>query len=201
MNMAMDEALLQTATQPTLRFYGWRQPSLSFGYFGRFADVSAEAPRRELVRRWTGGGIVLHGDDLTYSIILPRPNAAALPSPGHLYHHIHAAIRDALGAQTEVALATANSPKISDACFANAVIADVVMEGQKIAGAAQRRTRVGLLHQGSIQYAHLPVSFREDFAAALSEDFEVAPPKPGVIKRAQELAARKYGTADWLRQR
>ncbi len=83
LNMALDEALLQTVTQPVLRFYRWRRPALSFGYFGRFADVAAEASARELVRRWTGGGIVLHGADLTYSIILPRhrlPSASTSPA-------------------------------------------------------------------------------------------------------------------------
>src|SRR5262249_46055918 len=68
MNMAIDEALLESATIPTIRFYGWHSPALSFGYFGRFSDVAIYAADRDLVRRWTGGGIVLHGDDLTYSV-------------------------------------------------------------------------------------------------------------------------------------
>ena len=71
MNMSIDEALLETATIPTIRFYGWRSPALSFGYFGKFSDVAIYANERDLVRRWTGGGIVFHGDDLTYSIVIP----------------------------------------------------------------------------------------------------------------------------------
>jgi lipoate-protein ligase A len=66
LNMAVDEALLISATAPILRFYRWRAPALSFGYFGRYAEVDNQAGGREIVRRWTGGGIVLHGDDLTY---------------------------------------------------------------------------------------------------------------------------------------
>src|SRR4051812_50217480 len=56
MNMAIDEALLEMAIVPTIRFYGWRSPALSFGYFGRFSDVAIYAAERDLVRRWTGGG-------------------------------------------------------------------------------------------------------------------------------------------------
>jgi lipoate-protein ligase A len=64
-NMAIDEALLETAKIPSIRFYRWNSPALSFGYFGKFADVADYAAERDLVRRWTGGGIVFHGDDLT----------------------------------------------------------------------------------------------------------------------------------------
>src|SRR4030095_721878 len=71
MNMAIDEALLESASAPSIRFYRWESPALSFGYFGRFADVADKASERDLVRRWTGGGIVFHGEDLTYSIVIP----------------------------------------------------------------------------------------------------------------------------------
>src|SRR5437867_4217598 len=71
MNMAIDETLLKSVAVPSIRFYRWQSPALSFGYFGRFADVAIYAGERDLVRRWTGGGIVFHGDDLTYSIVTP----------------------------------------------------------------------------------------------------------------------------------
>ncbi|MEO5720106.1 MAG: hypothetical protein ABIR71_01385 [Chthoniobacterales bacterium] len=200
-NMAVDEALLQTATQPVLRFYGWRQPARSFGYFGCFVDVAAQAPERELVRRWTGGGIVLHGSDLTYSVILPRSAFEKLPSPQTIYRVIHGAIQQALGDGMDIALAGADAPKISDACFANAVAADVLIEGRKIAGAAQRRTRAGLLHQGSIQNVQLPASFPNAFAAALCVNYAETTLDPDVIRQAEMLAAQKYDTLEWLRQR
>src|SRR6516162_1777209 len=61
MNMAIDEALLENANLPVIRFYQWDHPALSFGYFGRYSDVVRQ--ERDLVRRWTGGGIVFHGED------------------------------------------------------------------------------------------------------------------------------------------
>ena len=76
LNMAIDEALLEFTTEPIIRFYKWNHPALSFGYFGKFADVAHHKTERDLVRRWTGGGIVFHGNDLTYSIVIPGSDEA-----------------------------------------------------------------------------------------------------------------------------
>ena len=94
--MAIDEALLETAVVPTIRFYRWRSPALSFGYFGRFSDVAIYAVERDLVRRWTGGGIVFHGDDLTYSIVIPASDPVFDESSIAIYEKIHRALCGAL---------------------------------------------------------------------------------------------------------
>ncbi|CAN5531237.1 lipoate--protein ligase family protein [soil metagenome] len=199
LNMATDEALLEQVTIPTMRFYGWRRPSLSFGYFGKFADLAAEREDRDLVRRWTGGGSVLHGEDLTYSLVTPASESAAALGPTTIYAALHGAIRDALRRVGEEAeLAAAAAPKVSDACFANPVRDDVMLLGRKVAGAAQRRTRGGFLHQGSIQVPGLNESFRERFAAALAPTVQLAEIPLSVLKRATELAAEKYRTEEWL---
>lgn len=199
MNMAIDEALLDHSTLPVLRFYGWRRPSLSFGYFGKFADVAGETGRRDVVRRWTGGGSVRHGEDLTYSFVTPATDPASTRGPATIYAALHGAIRDALrreGRKTELAANAA--PKISDACFANPVRDDVMFRGRKIAGAAQRRTRGGFLHQGSIQVPDLSETFRDRFAHALSAQIQSAAIPPQTLDRAAVLAAEKYGTDEWL---
>lgn len=201
MNMAIDEALLEVSSSPALRFYRWKSPSLSFGYFGTFASVAEEHECRELVRRWTGGGIVLHGEDLTYSITLPAVLAAQFRSSRAVYMRVHEAIRQALTSPARAILATEAAPKISDACFANAVQADVIADGRKIAGAAQRRTRVGLLHQGSIQYDALPVNFADRFTKQLCGAFELKTFSPGLLERAEQISAHRYATEAWLRLR
>ena len=94
--MAIDEALLETAVVPTIRFYGWRSPTLSFGYFGKFCDVATYAAQRDLVRRWTGGGMVFHGDDLTYSIVIPASDPVFDESSIAIYEKIHYALCGAL---------------------------------------------------------------------------------------------------------
>ena len=101
MNMAIDEALLETAVVPTIRFYRWRSPALSFGYFGKFSDVAIYAVERDLVRRWTGGGIVFHGDDLTYSIVIPASDPVFDESSIAIYEKIHRALCSALAGHTQ----------------------------------------------------------------------------------------------------
>ena len=209
MNMAIDEALLEYATVPAIRFYRWYSPALSFGYFGKFRDVVDYVSTRDLVRRWTGGGMVFHGEDLTYSIIIPATEPAFGESPKSIYEKIHRALADALaerGQRATVAAILDRGAGVSDAgynghCFANPVCADVMIEGRKIAGAAQRRTRAGLLHQGSIQNVDLANGLAERFAKTLSNNRETRCLPNAVHYRAEEIAARKYATEDWLRKR
>src|SRR5215204_4436537 len=151
LNMAIDEVLLTNATMPTLRVYEWNAPSVSFGYFGRHADVAAQWSEREAVRRWTGGGMVLHGDDITYSLFVPKQHALRLSRAADSYLAIHACVAEWMrDSGLDVNLA-AGAPKQSEECFANPAPGDVLADEKKISGAAQRRTRIGLLHQGSIQ--------------------------------------------------
>lgn len=202
LNMAIDETLLSDAAVPILRFYRWERPSLSFGYFGHYAEAAAEAGERELVRRWTGGGMVPHGEDVTYSVIIPAAHPFFQRSSPEIYSALHEAIRQALETSGVTAtLAGSAAPKISENCFANAVRADVMSADRKIAGAAHRRTRSGLLHQGSIQQPGLPDRFREDLARIYCEQFERKTLSTGVIERARQIAATKYATPEWLRRR
>src|SRR4029077_13573702 len=101
MNMAIDEVLLKTATAPSIRFYRWDREALSFGYFGRFADAESCAAERDVVRRWTGGGIVFHGNDLTYSLVIPANDPLFAEPSMSIYERIHRALRDALGSVGE----------------------------------------------------------------------------------------------------
>lgn len=201
LNMAIDEALLEESTKPALRFYGWRRPALSFGYFGKFSEIAPSAGDREIVRRWTGGGSVWHGNDLTYSLITPATESAAALGPATIYAALHGAICAVLRAEgKEAQLAAGVPPKISDECFANPVPNDVLFHGRKIAGAAQRRTRGGFLHQGSIQFPGLTESFCDQFARRLAERVDGAEIRAETRSRAAVLAMEKYGADDWLRR-
>src|SRR5256714_12377940 len=130
LNMAVDEALLVDSAAPVLRFYRWQRPSISFGYFGRYAEVAPESARREIVRRWTGGGIVPHGADLTYSLIIPRSDSFFERSSIEIYAAVHDAICRALQENgVEGFLANGAAPKESVSWFANPVRAGVVSGG------------------------------------------------------------------------
>lgn len=86
-------------------------------------------------------------------------------------------------------------------CFANPVRADVLLNGRKIAGAAQRRTRDGLLQQGSVQNVALGNGLTQRFAQALSANCSEREINEEILERAGELTERKYGTSAWLRKR
>lgn len=192
LNMAIDEALLEgVGGTPILRVYRWAQPAISFGVFEEFAPVRAKFPRHEWVRRWTGGGVVEHGADLTYSLIAPRGCAWAAGGAEESYRLVHLAIAGALrGAE----IAAEKAPRVSRACFENPVRHDLLLEGRKIGGAAQRRTRRGLLHQGSIIAAVPP----GELAAALAGEIIMRPMRALELDRARQLTASRYGTAEWL---
>jgi lipoate-protein ligase A len=216
MNMAIDEALLEFAKVPSLRFYRWDHAALSFGYFGRYADVALYEPERDLVRRWTGGGIVLHGKDLTYSLVIPAHDSSFANSSRSIYTAIHEGIRAALMASgkpaelvtvagvVDTGTAITDPPKAgynTGHCFANPVRADVLVNGQKVAGAAQRRTRTGLLQQGSIQQVALTEDFGDKFAVHLTQNCEHRDLSEVLVDRADQIAKEKYGTATWLKRR
>jgi lipoate-protein ligase A len=217
MNMAIDEAMLESTTAPLIRFYHWQSPALSFGYFGRFADVASHRGERDLVRRWTGGGIVFHGNDLTYSLMIPANHVVFAESSAAIYQKVHSALVDALAETGQRGIVAGGGDPgswpvssvsaktgIRDAgygCFANPVRADVMMNGRKVAGAAQRRTRRGLLQQGSIQGVDLGNRLAARFAQALSTNGHEYDSDDHLLKRASELAQQKYATEIWMQKR
>ena len=190
MNMAIDETLLRAAASPTLRIYRWARPAVSFGYFGKWADAARAWPDREIVRRWTGGGIVPHGEDFTYSIIVPRAHPFFAVGPRESYRAIHECVARAIG---NASLAADAAPQISAACFENPVMHDVVVADRKVAGAAQRRSKSGLLHQGSIQCTGLG-------APIFSPRVIRRPLKPEILSEAVDLSRERYATMEWTRR-
>ena len=209
MNMAIDEVLLSSASVPAIRFYRWQSPALSFGYFGRFSDVASYQGERDLVRRWTGGGIVFHGKDLTYSVVIPISDAVFTEPTMFIYERIHRALCDALKKNGQPAVVATSADRagvtrVNDpgcSCFENPVRADVMIAGKKVAGAAQRRTRRALLQQGSIQSVDLENSLAQRFIQALSTDYSERKLDEEILNRARELAEQKYSTDSWLRKR
>ncbi|HEY3862282.1 MAG TPA: lipoate--protein ligase family protein [Verrucomicrobiae bacterium] len=154
-NMALDEALLQLAPElgrPILRFYGWIERAASFGYSQRYAEVEKLTVLRPLVRRPTGGGLVPHDADWTYSLVFPAGHEWHRLKAMESYRRVHEWVRAAFEMMDVAASLSPTSQKeIPGQCFIGAEKDDVLWHGRKIAGAAQRRSRNGLLIQGSIQ--------------------------------------------------
>jgi lipoate-protein ligase A len=207
-NMALDEALLEAVARlgrPVLRFYGWTLPAASFGYFQKIADVERLTPLRPLVRRPTGGGVVPHDADWTYSVIVPPEHDwFELRAPAS-YRRMHEWIRAAfarLGVPAE--LATEARVAAPGECFAGWERFDLLWCGRKIAGAAQRRTRAGLLIQGSVQPPPLGLSradWEEAMRTAAHAQWAELQMTPALGARAEQLAAEKYSGDAWTRRR
>jgi lipoate-protein ligase A len=211
-NMALDQALLEATPrlgQPVLRFYSWTERAASFGYFQKIAEVNCLTPLRPLVRRPTGGGIVPHDADWTYSLVFPTRHEWYSLAATESYQRVHEWIQAAFAEIGVVAdLAPANSDAPPGQCFVGYVKSDVLCGGRKIAGAAQRRTRDGLLIQGSVQ-PPLPGLAKADWQKALCD---VAHFKHGVQwtelaldlalnERARELAEQKYSQPAYNQKR
>ncbi len=199
-NMAMDEAILLSVRQPTLRVYAWERPAVSFGYF-----IAASAARAscgqgmELVRRWTGGGIVLHGSDVTWSLAVPAADPFFKTKPVSSYMAINgqcAAVLRALGAAVEQIPETVPAPD-QGLCFTQPAPGDLVVHGRKIVGAGQRRTRQGLLHQASVSGITVPPDFPAELARLLANEVEPWRPGAEIRKLAAELAAARYDNPGW----
>jgi lipoate-protein ligase A len=195
-NMALDETLFLTAASPVLRSYRWVRPSVSFGYFIPWKEVALQFTGRDLVRRWTGGGIVEHGQDFTYSLVCP--SGKGLPTTIEFYRFVHLAIENILRKSGwPVQMAQLADTVRSPACFERAVQLDLKIRGQKIAGAAIRRNRKGLLLQGSIQRLEVPVQFEVSLAAELADRVDAFVITDLMMEQAAQLAKEKYGAAEW----
>lgn len=174
-NMALDEALLGALPrlgQPVLRCYGWTEPAATFGYFQKHAEVESATFLRPLIRRPTGGGIVPHDADWTYSLAFPTTHEWYSLRAEDSYRRAHAWIQAAfalLGVATELAPCCKKSRP--GQCFVGHEKSDVLWHGKKIAGAAQRRNKFGLLIQGSVQPPPLGLA-RADWERALRDTAE-----------------------------
>lgn len=210
-NMALDEALLEAVPElghAVLRFYGWVEPAASFGYFQKYADVERLTLLRPLVRRPTAGGLVPHDADWTYSLVFPPSHAWYLLKAIESYRQVHEWLQRSfarLGVSTNIA--SCRSSTGVGQCFSGYEKFDLLWEGKKIAGAAQRRTRSGLLIQGSVQAPPLGLT-RERWQAAMcdstpAESVRWVPfaPDSSLLARTERLRQLKYSQVAYNRKR
>ncbi|MFV0338370.1 MAG: lipoyl protein ligase domain-containing protein [Chthoniobacterales bacterium] len=151
--MALDEVLLRHLQEATLRFYTWSQNAVTFGYFQSKKEVMEKTNGATLTRRRSGGGIVFHdGQELTYSLFVPRRHPASKIRPSIFYEAVHTAIADCLNAAGQSVWTSQKCENARpDLCFQNLAKFDIDSKNGKLAGAAQLRTRLGIIQQGSIR--------------------------------------------------
>ena len=162
-NMAIDEAVFRLNRReglpPTLRFFGWRPPAVSLGYFqktGREIDVGAcRRAGIDIVRRPTGGKAVLHEHELTYSLVAPADHPLFTGDIVGTYRVVSACIVEALrrlGLSPEVAFEgrSAAGTALEGYCFAAPSRYELLVGGRKICGSAQVRAGGAFLQHGSL---------------------------------------------------
>lgn len=206
LNMALDEAMMLVATEPWMRVYRWDQPSISIGFSQSGDVVSLEYEEWPVVRRWTGGGVVVHDGDWTYTLAMPFENQLSQQRAEDAYRWVHEAMVMAL---TEAGFGGGELQPESTSdgmgvCFIEPAKFDVVWRGNKIAGAAQRRAKSGYLHQGTIQGMVLPDNFDRLFAGQMAHEVMVKDhytTEVQLMSAAQALVTKKYGAEDWLKHR
>ncbi len=165
-NMALDEALMESVAggdaPATLRFYGWRPPALSLGYFQTLEGIDREELRRRgfgLVRRPTGGRAILHHYEVTYSICIRQQELDNGTSVIGSYRELCQGLQEGLkllGITSELASRRQHQPVggvrrqgVAN-CFAIAMAGDLVAAGRKIVGSAQTRRNGAILQHGSV---------------------------------------------------
>ncbi len=158
-NMAVDAALMESVADGgacCLRFYRWAEPTLSLGYFQPADQRESHMASRTcpIVRRATGGGAIIHDQEITYSVVLPASHPRAVPAQ-ELYQLLHETLVDALSDWQIVATICPDRDKLSPSeepflCFQRRAAGDVLLGNAKIAGSAQRRRRGAILQHGSV---------------------------------------------------
>jgi lipoate-protein ligase A len=162
MNMAVDEAImlsvLEGKSPPTLRFYGWVPFCLSIGYAQSMAkEVDLDAVRSagfDYVRRPTGGRAILHGDELTYSVLAPQTEPRVAGSIVESYRRLSLGLVEGLhllGVQALQSDAlTRKLEEKSAACFDAPSHYEITVNGRKLVGSAQMRRKGMVLQHGSL---------------------------------------------------
>lgn len=229
-NMAVDEALMQTAAEfgkPTLRFYQWSEPTVSLGYFQKYEDRQAhvESLNAALVRRNSGGGAIVHDQELTYSLTVPltHPLGEKHCAIYKLMHDILIETLSGLGISADLNEEPVAELESNFLCFQRRANNDVLFQGNKICGSAQRKRHQAISQHGSF------ILRTSDFAPQIAGMIELSrksveidviieawtkglEKKTGIffeqdtlsdfeLNQGREIEKGKFNTLDWSQRR
>lgn len=142
-NMAIDYSILKSVAQtgvPTLRLYSWEKPTLTIGYFQSVNDeVNLDYLKKnkiDLIRRITGGGAVLHDNELTYSFFIPVS-----------FDSMKCSVEESFKKIAQPLILALNNMGLN-ASFSG--LNDISIKNKKISGNAQTRKEKVILQHGTI---------------------------------------------------
>jgi lipoate-protein ligase A len=235
LNMGIDEAILEAVNNgesiATLRFYQWNEPTISLGYFQKAADFLEQddtIKNMPMVRRQTGGGAILHDDEITYSLIVPLNGSLPFTNIGPMVELVHDAFIS-VNAEMGLPLTYRGTTTQDDHaqkgpffCFSRSHCLDLTLDDLKIVGSAQRRKKNSALQHGSFI---LKKNYKQQTCAAADEKITSRFDTPGFIKKTSTIIAtklnltmengtltdkerqyalgmeKKYASDDWTKQR
>lgn len=161
-NMALDQAILEQVgannSPPTLRFFSWQPACLSLGQAQHASDADLariQANGWGIVRRPTGGRAILHTDEITYSVALPRTHPVVQGDVVTSYRRLSEALLNALerlglAAQADKRLEKVPEGAKGPVCFEVPSDYEITADGHKLIGSAQVRKHGGVLQHGSL---------------------------------------------------
>lgn len=208
--MAVDEMLLEAA-RPTLRVYGWSAPACTLGYFQSVKDAVRRggfgAKKIPVVRRLTGGGLVKHGKDLTFSLCLKEPNPYFSAGAKTSYLKINEVLLSAFK-EIHPRMDYADCKNLSSdrsaqdrVCFDSPACYDLMLDGRKVVGASQRRRRGVILHQSSvfldIPHGEIAALIRSAFERKWAVNFREKPLERRELEESGKKERERYSSEDW----
>jgi len=227
-NMSADEVMLSAAERgvASFRFYTWTEPTLSLGYFQPAADRLAR-PATAWVRRSTGGAGILHdpAHEITYSFALPPGDTWQPKGESWLcrFHHLLQESFRTFGVETRAVICGEEQKLGPVMCFLHQTPADLLADGFKVVGSAQRKLRGCLLQHGSVLLSRSPLApelpgvveltglrvdvmrLQWDVVKRVGEEFDwrLIEEKwtPDEIAARERIAAEKYDTSEWNEKR
>ncbi len=223
-NMAADELLFREAQMKTdneavIRLYGFDSQAVTVGICQKLKNDASLMDyfkeNTDFTRRITGGGAVLHNDDLTYSIITHNTFHPSFNRIDTSYQVIHSSIKNAarkIGKNIYFHDKSDNNFMGTKECFINPVKNDLMYNGQKIAGAAQKRRRGYILHQGSILlrpflrngetflnlFQRMSDALIDSFCEYFCADRNEYPLTEDELKEVYILEEEKYSVKEWV---
>lgn len=214
-NMELDKKHLEQIKEkdaPLLHFYSWEKPSATYGVFMKPQELFKRTDALDLAQRPTGGGVLFHLWDLAFSVIVPVGHPGYSTDILKNYKFVNDAVLDAVKRVLKEGVSASLLPVEPTAlsalskyfCFAKPTKYDVMIDGKKIAGAAQRWKKNGYLHQGSISIAApsfdfleriLPVDAKLTEAMKLNTYYFLNAPSQSEFLDAQESLKRHLTNA------
>jgi len=196
-----------------LRVYNWKGGGVTFGYSQFYGEAARIIPAgTDATRRPTGGGVVIHDGDLTFSCVF----APSARKPSEIYAMLHGAFYKALrgcdikcslcGGPSGGAVYAPSSGGEASACFKNPVPQDIAGEnGAKILGGALRKFAGSVLYQGSLQFpgararsVEIAAAFRKELSGALGIAWRMQTAPEPKLESARKLAGERYRSRQWI---